>query len=132
MKLIVYLVVNLCCGIKRATACPLFLTQNIAVMHWSEPKSYNKLFELLHSQYFGFRGPMLQLQEILLPKQVAYNNSLALQPPVPCAGHDSCRVLWVLQPCLPICRWVLSLHHHPLWHVMKRLGNKVVACGWQV
>ena len=35
---------------------PLFLTQNIAVIHWSEPKSYNKPFELLHSQDFGFKG----------------------------------------------------------------------------
>ena len=28
----------------------------LAVMHWSEPKSYNKSNELLHSQDFGFRG----------------------------------------------------------------------------
>ena len=25
-------------------------------MHWSEPKSFNKPFELLHSQDFSFRG----------------------------------------------------------------------------
>ena len=42
--------------------CPLFLTPliflliKIVVMHWSEPKSYNKLFELLCSQDSGFRG----------------------------------------------------------------------------
>ena len=34
---------------RGATACPLFLNQKIAVMHWSEPKSYNKLFVLLCS-----------------------------------------------------------------------------------
>ena len=27
---------------QRVTSCLLFLTQKIAVMHWSEPKSYNK------------------------------------------------------------------------------------------
>ena len=55
-KLIVYLVANLCYGIKGATACPLFLTQKIAVMHWSEPKSYNKPFELLHSLDLALRA----------------------------------------------------------------------------
>ena len=30
-----------------------FLTWKIAVMHWLEPKSYNKPFELLHSWDFG-------------------------------------------------------------------------------
>ena len=34
----------------------VFLLRKIAVMHWSEPKSYNKSFELLYSQDFGFRG----------------------------------------------------------------------------
>ena len=52
-------------------------------------------------------------------------------PPTSCAGHDSCRVLLVFQPCLCIFRWVLPLHHHPLQHVTKRLGNKVSAQGWQ-
>ena len=33
-----------------------YLTQKITVMHWSEPKSYNKQFELLHSWDLGFRG----------------------------------------------------------------------------
>ena len=42
--------------IKGATACPLFLTQKIGIMHWSEPKSYKRQFELLHSWHFGFRG----------------------------------------------------------------------------
>ena len=37
-----------------ATACPLFLTKKTAIMHWSEPKFYNKLFLLLHSWDFGF------------------------------------------------------------------------------
>ena len=41
-------------GNQRGYCCLLFLTllifllQKIAVMHWSEPKSYNKPFELLH------------------------------------------------------------------------------------
>ena len=30
--------------------------KKIVVMHWSEPKSYNKQFVLLHSWDFGFRG----------------------------------------------------------------------------
>ena len=41
---------------QRAIACPLFLNQEIAVMHWLEPKSYNKPFVLLHSQDFGLAG----------------------------------------------------------------------------
>ena len=41
---------------KRANACPLFLNQKIVVMHWSEPKSYNKPFVLLYSHDFNFRG----------------------------------------------------------------------------
>ena len=32
----------------------VFSLRKIAVMHWSEPKSYNKPFELLHSWDFGF------------------------------------------------------------------------------
>ena len=35
---------------------PLFLTQKIAVMHWSEPKSYNKPFVLWHNWDLGFKG----------------------------------------------------------------------------
>ena len=101
LKWIIHLVVNLCFGIKGATAYPLFLTQKIAVMHWSEPKSYNKPFELLCSHNFGFRHH----------------------------GHDSCGVLWVFQPCLCICRWVLPPHHHPLWHVTKNWGIRSVPRG---
>ena len=41
---------------QRTITCPLFFNQKIAVMHWSEPKSYNNPFVLLHSQDFGFRG----------------------------------------------------------------------------
>ena len=47
---------------QRGYCCLLFLTplifliQKIAVMHWSEPKSSNRLFELLHSLDFGFRA----------------------------------------------------------------------------
>ena len=41
---------------QRAIACPLFLNQKIAVMHWSKPKSYNKPLVLLCSRDFGFRG----------------------------------------------------------------------------
>ena len=41
---------------QRVTGCSLFLTQKIVVMHWSEPKSYNKLFELFHSCNFDIRG----------------------------------------------------------------------------
>ena len=37
--------------------CLLTVSQSkIAVMHWSEPKSYNKPFVLLHSREFGCRG----------------------------------------------------------------------------
>ena len=46
---------------QEAIAYPLFLNQKIAVMHWSDPKSYNKPFVLLHSWDFGFKGPMIQL-----------------------------------------------------------------------
>ena len=72
---------------------------------------------------------MIWLWELLLPKQVAYSDSTALQPPIQCAGHDYCKVFWVHQPCLCVCRWVLPLHHHPLWHVTKRLWNTVSAYG---
>ena len=41
---------------QRATACPLFLNPKIVVILWSEPKSYNRPFVLLHSWDFGFRG----------------------------------------------------------------------------
>ena len=41
---------------ERTTVCPLSLSQKIAVMHWSEPNSYNKPIVLLHSEDFGFRG----------------------------------------------------------------------------
>ena len=41
---------------QMVTACSLFLTQKIAVMHWSEPKPYKKPFELLCTQNFHFRG----------------------------------------------------------------------------
>ena len=34
----------------------VFSLRQIAIMHWSEPKSYSKPFELLHSQDFGLRG----------------------------------------------------------------------------
>ena len=34
----------------------VFSLRKIAFMHWSEPKSYNKPFELLCSLDFGFRG----------------------------------------------------------------------------
>ena len=39
---------------QRAIACPLVLNQKIADMHWTEPKSCNKPFVLLHSQDFSF------------------------------------------------------------------------------
>ena len=42
--------------VQGAIASPLFLNWKIAVMHWSEPKSYNKPFVQLHSWDFGFRG----------------------------------------------------------------------------
>ena len=35
---------------KGATACLVFLTQKLFILQWSEPKSYNKPFEILHSQ----------------------------------------------------------------------------------
>ena len=41
---------------QRAIVYPLFLNPKIAVMHWSKPKSYNKLFVLLSLLYFGFRA----------------------------------------------------------------------------
>ena len=47
---------------QKGYCCPLFLTPliflliKIAVMHWSEPKSYNKPYELLHSSDFSSRG----------------------------------------------------------------------------
>ena len=39
---------------QRAISYPLLLNQKIAVMHQSEPQSYNKPFLLLCSQDFGF------------------------------------------------------------------------------
>ena len=41
---------------QRAIVYPLLLNQQLAVIHWSEPKSYNKQFVLLHSKDFGIRG----------------------------------------------------------------------------
>ena len=121
LKLIVYLVFTLCYGIKGATGSPLFPNQKIPVMHWSEPRSHNKPCELSCSRDFGFKGKSPSYF------QIVYNDSLAFWPLIQCVGHDSCRVLLVFQPCLHFCRWVLPLHHHPLWHVTKRLGYKVGA-----
>ena len=91
----------------------------IAVMHWSEPKSYNELVCLSHSLILALGA-----------------NDLDIGTPFAKAGclqwlsglvvsHSMCMswFLWVLQLCLHIC--VLPLHHHPQWHVMKGLGNKV-------
>ena len=102
----------------------IFLLQKIAAMNWSEPKSY-KPFELLCSQDFGFRGQWSRYRNSFCQSRVAYNDSLTIQPPIQCTDHDSCGVFWAYQPCFCACRWVLPLHHHPLWHVTKRLGNKV-------
>ena len=55
LKLIIYLVVNLCYGIKRLLLIYCFSIK-IAVKHWSEPRSYNEPFELLHSWDLGFWG----------------------------------------------------------------------------
>ena len=41
---------------QGAIAYPLFPNQKIAVIHWSESKSYNKPVVLLHSQDFRFSG----------------------------------------------------------------------------
>ena len=55
LKLIVYSSGPSVLWDQRAIAYPLLLNQKIAVLHQSEPKSYNKPFVLLHSWDFGFR-----------------------------------------------------------------------------
>ena len=81
---------------QRAIAYPLFHNPKTAVMYWSDPKSYNKLVSLSHSQDLGFRGLWTGYGNSLLTKQIAYNDPPALQPLLQCAGHDSCGVFWVL------------------------------------
>ena len=101
----------------------IFLLQKIAVMHWSEPTSYNKSFELLCSWDFGLGANDLHIG-------TPFTKAGCLQW---LSGHSvSCSrcsswFLWGIHAC----RLVLPLHYHPLWHVTKRPGNKVGAYGWQ-
>ena len=56
LKFIVFSVVNMYFGIIGLLLIHCFSIKEIAVMHWSEPKSYNKPFMLLPFQDFDFRG----------------------------------------------------------------------------
>ena len=120
------LVVNLCYGIKGSSCLSIFshslpcTGQSLSLT--TSHLSYCIPGILALGTYDLVTGPSF-------PKQVAYSDSLAFQPPIQCPGHESCGVLWVFQPCLCICRWVLPLHHHPLWHVSKRMGIRLVPRG---
>ena len=50
MKLIIYSSGQSMLWDQRAIACSLSLNPKLAVMHWSDPKSDDEPFELLHSQ----------------------------------------------------------------------------------
>ena len=105
---------------------PMFLTQKITVMHWSEPKSYNKPFELLCPRILALGASDLDIgtlscqSRLLMVTLQPFSLLFNVQVMIPVGS-------WVFQPCLGICRQVLPQHQHPLWHVGKRLGNKVSA-----
>ena len=64
---------------QRTIAYPLCSSnQKMAVMHLSDPKSYNQPFVLIMFPRFWLYGPMVWLYELLLTRQVTYNDSLAL------------------------------------------------------
>ena len=114
----------------KVTACLLFLTP---MFSYSENSCHALVRTIVLQQtiwaiaFWGFvlYGPMIHIQELLLPRQVAYSDTPAFHPPIQYAGHDSHGVLLVFLPSLHVSSWVLPLHHHPLWHVTKRPGNKV-------
>ena len=111
-----------CCSIRK-----------IAVMHRSEPKSYNKPFVLHCSWDFGFRGQWSRSRY----RNSFWQSRLLTMTLQPCSLLFNAQVMILqgvmgFQPCLCICRWVLPQHHHhPLWHVKKRPGKRVRAKGWQ-
>ena len=55
LKLIIYSSSQSLLWAQRTVAYPLFLNSKIALMHWSDPKSYSELVCLPHSLEFGFR-----------------------------------------------------------------------------
>ena len=61
-------------GSKDYCLSVVFFNSKIAVMHWLDLKSYNEPF-VLNFPGFLVLGSMIQLQELLLKRQVAYNYS---------------------------------------------------------
>ena len=61
MKLIIYSNGQSVLLDQKAIAYPLFLNPELAVMHWSGPKSYNELYVLIVFPDFWIKGPMIQL-----------------------------------------------------------------------
>ena len=115
---------------QRDYCCLLFLTplifRKIAVMHWSEPN--------LTTSYLSYCVPgilVLGTNDPDLGTPFAKAGCLQWLSGLS-ASHSMCRPwflqgLWAFQPFLCVCRWVLPLHDHPLWHATKRLRNKVSA-----
>ena len=103
--------------------------QKIAVVHWSDPKSYNEPHVLIAIPWIlalGANDPVIGTpfqQSRLLPVILPGLASLSFNTQVMILSE----FFWVLQPCLCFCRWVLPLHNHTLWHVAMRLGNRVGA-----
>ena len=89
LKLIIYFSGQSVPWDPRAIAYPLFLSTKVAVMYWSDPRSYIELVCLSCSLDFGFRG-----------KCSSYRNSLCQS-----------RLLTVtLQPCSFLFKaWVMIL-----------------------
>ena len=99
---------------------PLLMHVLIVVCHASHVKAL-KLIIYSSGQSVLWDQRAIAYPLFLIPKNIYH------APLIQCTGHDSSRVFLVLQPCLHFCRWVLPQQHHPLWHVMVRMGNKIDA-----